>query len=386
MITRQKIVSITLLPLLSLVALVAVACPADGEATSTDAMNEPAPVTTVGDPEPVQTPEIPVTTPDMDTNDGKAADPAPADTETEEEVMGMAGEGGEIMIELTMVMVSEDDTTPPPTSDEDTDSNEQDNSPEPSQTPDPDDSDEQGNSPTPEQEEQPPAQDEDVMDMSGDGDVIMIEFMLSEDDMTPPPTSDEDTDSDEPDVAPAPRRPPPPTRSTSPEPAEPMYETAPDFELPSVDDTNIRLSNYRGNPVVLVFYRSYFCSICRGQLTTLNRSYSEFQERDTKILAISSDKIDSLTSQLIKYSPDGLRFQLLYTSLDPTVPLAYERYGNVRDNDYVGDYAGSNELADPGVFLINAEGQIVWRHLGAYTGDTVSAQTILNQIDNLPGS
>ena len=61
MITRQKIVSITLLPLLSLVALVAVACPADGEATSTDAMNEPAPVTTVGDPEPVQTPEIPVT-------------------------------------------------------------------------------------------------------------------------------------------------------------------------------------------------------------------------------------------------------------------------------------------------------------------------------------
>ena len=60
MITRQKIVSITLLPLLSLVALVAVACPADGEAISTDAMNEPAPVTTVGDPEPVQTPEIPV--------------------------------------------------------------------------------------------------------------------------------------------------------------------------------------------------------------------------------------------------------------------------------------------------------------------------------------
>ena len=61
MITRQKIVSITLLPLLSLVALVAVACPADGETISTDAMNEPAPVTTVGEPEPVQTPEIPVT-------------------------------------------------------------------------------------------------------------------------------------------------------------------------------------------------------------------------------------------------------------------------------------------------------------------------------------
>ena len=404
MITRQKIVSITLLPLLSLVALVAVACPTDGEATSPDAMNEPAPVTTVGDPEPVQTPEIPVTvieTPATDTDDdeaSKAADPAPppADTETEEEVMGMTEEGAEI-IELTIVMVSEDDTTPPATSDE------QDNSPDPSQTPDPDDSDEQDNSPeprqTPEQEEQPPAQDEDVMEMSEETreTIELTIVMVSEDDTTPPATSDEQDnspdpsqtpdpddsdeqdDSSEPDVTPAPRQtPPPPT----PEPAEPMYKTAPDFTLPSIKGGEISLSEYSGRPVVLVFYRSYFCTYCRSQLSALNNDYDEFQNRNTEILAISSDNIDSLTSQLIRRSPDGLRFPTLYTSLDPTVPKAYDRYGKVPD----GGYLGGAELADPGVFLINAEGQIVWKDLGTSIRHSVSAQTILDQIDNLPGS
>ena len=177
---------------------------------------------------------------------------------------------------------------------------------------------------------------------------------------------------------------PPPT----PEPAKPVYETAPDFELPSVDGTNIRLSDYRGNPVVLVFYRSYFCSICRGQLNTLNRSYSEFQDRDTEILAISSDRLDERTRKLIMNNPStpAPDFPLLFTSLDPTVPLAYNRHGNVSDRytDYFG--LGGGELIDPGTFLINADGQIVWQYLGTSTSDTVRAQTILNEIDNLPGS
>ena len=324
------------------------ACPADGETTSTDAMNEPAPVTTVGDPEPVQTPEIPVTV--MESEDDTTPPPTSDEQDNseqppaqDEEVMEMSEETGEI-IELTIVMESEDDTTPPPTSDE------QDNS------------------------EQPPAQDEEVMEMSEEtGEIIELTIVMeSEDDTTPPPTSDEDTDSDE--------------QDNSPEPAEPMYETAPDFELPSVDGTNIRLSDYRDNPVVLVFYRSYFCSICRRQLTTLNRSYSEFQERNTEILAISSDRLDERTLKLIRDSSEAPEFPLLFTSLNPTVPLAYDRHGNVGDagTGYFG--LGGGELIDPGTFLINAGGQIVWKDLGAYTGDTVPAQTILNQIDNLPGS
>ena len=306
----------------------------------------------------------------------------------------MSEETGEI-IELTIVMVSEDDTTPPATSDE------QDNSPEPSQTPDPDDSDEQDNSPepsqTPEQEEQSPAQDEEVMDMSEETGKIIIELtrvMVTEDDTTPPPTSDEQDnspepsqtpdpdDSSEPDITPAPRQTsPPPARSISPEPAEPMYETAPDFELPSFDDGTIRLSSYRGKPVVLVFYRTYFCYYCTLQLRELGNNYDKFSVRDVQILAISSDNPDPLTRDLIQNNAPE-QFPLLYTSLDPEVPLAYDRYGNVKDSGYLG----GAELADPGVFLINAEGQIVWKDLGTRISHSVSAQTILDQIDNLPGS
>ena len=161
-----------------------------------------------------------------------------------------------------------------------------------------------------------------------------------------------------------------------------MYETAPDFELPSFDDGTIRLRDYRGKPVVLVFYRTYFCFYCKEQLRKLGNNYDEFSARDVQILAISSDNPDSNTRNLIQNNAPE-QFPLLYTSLDPKVPQAYDRYGKVPDG---GSYLGGAELADPGVFLINAEGQIVWKDLGTSIGHSVSAQTILNQIDNLPGS
>ena len=160
-----------------------------------------------------------------------------------------------------------------------------------------------------------------------------------------------------------------------------MYETAPDFELPSFGGDSISLSSYRGNPVVLVFYRTYHCLYCKRQLDELENSYDEFTKRGVQILAISSDNPDSQTRDLIQnYAPES--FPLLYTSLKSEVPLAYDRYGHVDDLGYLG----GAELADPGVFLINAEGQIVWRDLGTSIGHSVSAQKILNQIDNLPGS
>ena len=134
-------------------------------------------------------------------------------------------------------------------------------------------------------------------------------------------------------------------------------------------------------PVVLVFYRTYHCVYCKRQLKSWNDNYDAFDNRGVQILAISSDNPDPKTLRLIKDNAPE-RFPLLYTSLDPEVPEAYDRYGNVED----GYYVGGGELADPGVFLINAEGQIVWKDLGTSIGHKVSAQTILNQIDNLPGS
>ena len=152
---------------------------------------------------------------------------------------------------------------------------------------------------------------------------------------------------------------------------------APDFELPSFDGSNIRLSDYRGEqPVVLVFYRTYFCTFCRRQIGELNENYDEFKARNTEVIAISSDRLDERTLKAVEGSA---QFPLLYTSLDPEVPQAYDRYGKVPD----GGYLGSAELADPGIFLISPDGDIVWRDLGTNISHFVDSDEILDQIDNL---
>ena len=134
--------------------------------------------------------------------------------------------------------------------------------------------------------------------------------------------------------------------------ADPPYrllgQAAPDFALHAVSGVNARVSEHRGEVVVLSFWSSR-CTPCRTQLSVLNRSFVTYQSAGLAMFGVGVD--DNPKGALEFAHSAGVGFPML---LDPEkgVARSYEvdnlpmtvlidRGGNVR---YVlRDYSPANE-------------------------------------------
>src|SRR6266542_2791798 len=65
---------------------------------------------------------------------------------------------------------------------------------------------------------------------------------------------------------------------------------APDFELTSDSGEKVRLSSFRGSPVVLYFYPKSDTPGCTRQACGIRDVYGEFQQRGAVVLGVSADK------------------------------------------------------------------------------------------------
>jgi peroxiredoxin len=64
---------------------------------------------------------------------------------------------------------------------------------------------------------------------------------------------------------------------------------APDFVLKSLSGKNLRLSEYRGEVVMLSFWATW-CGDCRAQLDELGAMRARYQEAGIELLAVSLDQ------------------------------------------------------------------------------------------------
>src|SRR5665213_887817 len=71
--------------------------------------------------------------------------------------------------------------------------------------------------------------------------------------------------------------------------ALPPGTAAPDFSLQSTPDQRVRLSEFRGQPVVLAFYPADWSPVCGDQMALYNEMLSEFQELNAELMGISVD-------------------------------------------------------------------------------------------------
>jgi thioredoxin-dependent peroxiredoxin len=116
-------------------------------------------------------------------------------------------------------------------------------------------------------------------------------------------------------------------------------DAAPDFKLPGTGNRTYRLSDYRGRPVVLVFYPGDDSPVCTKQLASYNNDVGQFEGLDAKVLAVSSQGIESHERFAAKL---GLSFPLL-ADVDKEIASAYGTVGPLgflRRSVFVIDGAG----------------------------------------------
>ena len=83
---------------------------------------------------------------------------------------------------------------------------------------------------------------------------------------------------------------------------------APDFELLSDEGEKVRLSSFRGKPVVLYFYPRDDTPGCTRQACGIRDSYDAFAERGAVVLGVSTDTQAAHVRFKARY---GLPFTLL---------------------------------------------------------------------------
>ncbi len=121
---------------------------------------------------------------------------------------------------------------------------------------------------------------------------------------------------------------------------------APDFELTQFDDGgSFRLSEYKGNPVVINFFASW-CTTCGIEVNDLETVYREFAARKVMFVGVGIDDTEAKARKYVaKY---GITYP---TGLDAT--------GTIK-KDY-GIYGL------PYTFFIDRKGFITYIHAGAVT-------------------
>jgi len=100
-------------------------------------------------------------------------------------------------------------------------------------------------------------------------------------------------------------------------------DPAPHFELPGTGGRSYALSDFAGDPVVLVFYPGDDTPVCTKQLNSCSDGIEQFAALDAHVLAISAQDIESHEGFSGKH---GFEFPLL-ADVDKAVAGAYGTLG-----------------------------------------------------------
>jgi cytochrome c biogenesis protein CcmG/thiol:disulfide interchange protein DsbE len=136
----------------------------------------------------------------------------------------------------------------------------------------------------------------------------------------------------------------------APVPATAQQEIAPPFAVRSLEGKMVRLTDFRGRPLVLDFWATW-CGPCRAGMPHLNEIHSRYADRGLVVLGLSVDE----------GSPASVR--RFADRLGVKFPLAMA-------NDQILDLYGPIRSI-PTTFFINRRGEVVRRVRGYLDPETL---------------
>ena len=121
---------------------------------------------------------------------------------------------------------------------------------------------------------------------------------------------------------------------------------APNFSLPSQEDTPVSLSQYKGKWVVLYFYPKDMTTGCTIEAHNFQRDLPKYDKLNAVVLGVSLDTVESHKTFCTK---DSLTFKLL---ADPNHKVIDEYGVPIASR-------GAMKFANRDTFLISPEGKVV---------------------------
>lgn len=169
----------------------------------------------------------------------------------------------------------------------------------------------------------------------------------------------------------------------------PVGQKAPDFSALDINGKKYELSSLlKSGPVVLIFYRGFWCPVCNKHLKTLEDSLQFVIQKGAELIAVSPEKMEygEITAQ-----KTGATFPLLYDE-DYKIENAYDvtflpeasqlfLYNIALNGKLKESHSDESErLPIPATYIIDQNGIIVWRQFNPDYKKRASVKDILLNI------
>jgi peroxiredoxin len=143
---------------------------------------------------------------------------------------------------------------------------------------------------------------------------------------------------------------------------------APEFDLYSTGDKKISLKDFKGQPIILLFYPADWSPTCTSELAIFNEILPEFRKHNTEIMGIS---VDGKWCHEAFSKENNIRFPLL-ADFEPKGEVARQ----------YGVYLEKEGYSERAIFLIDKERKILWSYLSPLK-EVPGADGILEALENL---
>ena len=143
---------------------------------------------------------------------------------------------------------------------------------------------------------------------------------------------------------------------------------APDFNLHATPDQRVSLRDFRGKPLVVVFYPADWSPVCGDQVTLYNEVLPEFRRLGAEIVGIS---VDGVWCHLAFAKERKLHYPLL-ADFEPKgqVARAFQAYRQAEG------------IAERALFVLDGEGIVRWSYVSPI-GVNPGADGILDALERI---
>lgn len=167
---------------------------------------------------------------------------------------------------------------------------------------------------------------------------------------------------------------------------------APIFSALTADSTIFTLETaLKQGPVVLIFYRGFWCPVCNKHLSSIQDSLQLIEEKGAKVIAVSPEKPEYLD---VMAENTGAKFTLLYddgykianaydVAFKPSAStlFTYNTLLGAKLKETHSDE--SQRLPIPATYIIGTNGKIAWRQLDPNYKKRSSVDDILTALQNI---